>query len=194
MTTIPVSEPALPCAADAPRLLIVPVDGTRAAQRAVALAEKIAVRDDTAVLLVGLAPAGPALDIETLQARLTLDEYGVGAPAPLPPIDGEAYLTRVVRALVPAQRRLAAAGVPAALRMLRSHEPAAELRSLLADARGTLVLVNPRDLGGSLRALTGELLVEPPCNVYVAGLARPARAPRWHILTALVRCLWRPRV
>lgn len=133
------------------------------------------------------------MDMETLQARLTLAEYGVVAPAVSQALDDEACLTRALRALLPARQRLAAAGIPVTIRMLRSANPAAELRGLLVSTRGALVLANPPELGGALRTLTGNLLSEPPCTVYVAGLARPARPPRWRILSRLLRQIWQPR-
>ncbi|HZQ38626.1 MAG TPA: hypothetical protein VFD32_22060 [Dehalococcoidia bacterium] len=170
------------------------MDGTPAAQRTVALAEALAVRRGTSVLLAGLAPCDPAPDLESLHAQLTLDEYGVGQPLLWLALDDEACLTRALQALLPARRRLAAAGVPVAIRMLRSADPATELRALLARGRGLLVLTNPLDLGGALRTLTNDLLVQPPCSLYVAGLERSARRSWWHPLTELLRHVWHPSV
>lgn len=172
MTTAPAPIPraretdAFPC------LLFVPVDGSEGAGRALAMAERIARRSGAQIIVLGLAPRTPPPDAAAIQAQLTLAELGLGTVAPAWAVDDEARLTLHLRLLLPMQQRLQAAGVPAVIRMLRDDDPVVQLRGIAGGAPGrhALALSNPLTIRGPLRALTGALLVEPPCTVYVTGL------------------------
>jgi nucleotide-binding universal stress UspA family protein len=176
--------------ARAPRLLFVPVDGSPASSAAVDLAIRVAQQSDSEILLVDmLSHAADDLALEPLVSEewsppptqdVTLDEEGRTA-------------RRLRQVLLPLQGRVSEAGIAVSSRLLHGGRPARELRDLVtvAGPERALVLCNPLDLLGPLRELTGDLLLEPPCTVYLAASRHMRRSTSAAVAARLLSWLWR---
>jgi nucleotide-binding universal stress UspA family protein len=190
-----VAAPPEPAAEAQPRLLFVPVDASPACQRAVRMAIRVAEASLAEIVLVGVFAAArstPDSGPREVGALLTLSDMGLAAPVPMQVMDDEQQVARMLwDTLIPLQRHVCSSGIPVTIRLLRG-DPAARLRESVAVApRGcALALNNPLTLDGSLRELTGELLVQPPCTLYVTGLSCDGRSPRGRTITSMVRRLW----
>jgi hypothetical protein len=155
--------------------LFVPVDATRASRRVLDVALDIARRRSMQVILIGMLrdPSPDGLEDDEIATLLLAAEYGYGAAVPRYADDEEARLTRLVRlVLLPYQRYVEAAGVPASMRVVSAALAPAQVRVLLDDAQlagKAIVLGNPDKLEGPLRALTLDLFASPPCTQYLTG-------------------------
>jgi nucleotide-binding universal stress UspA family protein len=164
------------------RSLFVPVDASSASRRAVNLAIGIARDTGARIVLVDVLPdesvdAEP--DPELVRALFMAAELGLGAAPILPPEDEQTRACRrVEQVLMPLRRLVHAAGVPVRTLLLRGRNPEAQLRFLVQTAAEShaLVLSNPGALFSGVKELTGDLLLDPPCRLYVDGLDRP-RSP-----------------
>jgi nucleotide-binding universal stress UspA family protein len=137
--------------ADAPRELFVPVDATAAARRPLDLAIRLARQSPSRIIFIDVLP-----DAESRTS------------------------TGVRQVLLPLQREVEEAGVPASIHSLQGSDPVLRLRELLrSSAPGrALVLGNPLELSGPLREVTGDLLVNQPCDVYLTSRSRGASKRR----------------
>jgi hypothetical protein len=141
--------------------LIVLVDGSTAARRAVHLAITLAQESASRLLFVAYLP-GEEQD-NALDALLLSE------------------------ALLPAQAEAEVAGVCAERRLLRGPRPLAQMKLLLKTGHGSdrLVLIDPLKLHGPLRALTRTLLLDPPCMLFVLPLDDDPIVALWSRLRGL---------
>ncbi len=166
---------------DLVRRLLVPVDASTASFKAVDLAIRLAQMQQAEVLLVALLPdpKPDEVDPDVFNALWMQSELGMGVPIYVPEPDEQTRVqSRYESVLLPLQRRAAAAGVAAEMRLLRGPGLQGQFRRLLYadEGRTAVVLCNPLKLYGPLRELTSTLWAEPQCTTYVAGLdAAPVR-------------------
>ena len=165
--------------------LFVPVDGSPSSGRAVDLAVRLALRSKGEIVLIDLFD-GDAGDAESSDG-----EGGLAAAVSMAVAENRTA-QRLRRLLLPLELRISAAGVEASGRMLHGAEPASHLRAIIGDAGSNRVLVlsNPLNLESPLRELTGDLLLTPPCTIYVTGAGRPAASAWRRILSGAMRSLW----
>ena len=105
-------------------------------------------------------------------------EMGLGLGQILPELDEKARVQqRYELVLMPLERRVAAAGVPVKLRVLRGENLSQQLRELLKrnSPRPAVVLSNPLKLFGPLRELTSEFWANPHDVTYISGLVEMPR-------------------
>lgn len=171
------SRPALVAVADddpdaeerGERVLVL-VDGSREATRALQSAMRLS---------------------DQRRALLTIVAYAPG------PVGGDAESLRVERLLVAAQAEAEVAGVAAERCLLHGPNPLQQLHALLAPSDDLLVLCSPTALDGALRPLARSLLRTPPCSLYVlpAACGRLARlrlkAIGWLARRGAAREVWR---
>ena len=159
--------------ADEPRTLVVPVDSSPASIVAVNLATRLALQSGGQIILVDVSDG-----TET---------------EPVLPTDEETQpANHLRRVLLPLQNAVSAAGVEVSCRLLHGDDKGSQLRALISGAGDgrAVVLNNPLNLSGALRDVTGELLLQPPCTAYLAGVENSASASWTAILAGVARWLW----
>jgi len=176
--------------ANAPRLFFVPVDGSPASQLAVDLAIRLARHARSEIVLIdtlrGESESGASAAVD-----LGEDLPGYACTVATTTDQETRTAQRLRQVLLPLQGKVGEAGIQVSARLLHSAEPAGELRAIVnaAGPDRALVLSNPLNLLPPLRQLTGDLLLEPPCTVYLTGTTG-SRAPSWPTVLGLMRWLW----
>jgi hypothetical protein len=176
------------------RSLIVPVDAFPRSRETVRRAISLAREAPSRIVLVALLPPPrPVFDPDPLevQAAMLAGELGLGFVFWTEPSDEE---TRVCRTrdlvLAPLRALVDAAGLPVELRVLRGDNFGGQLRELVRTVPdAVLVLDNPLKLHEALHDVTGELLIDAPCRLCVAGVDQPAASRRESLLSRLGRRL-----
>jgi len=177
--------------ANAPRLFFVPVDGSPASGLSVDLAIRLARLAQSEIVLIDVLGSG-------LEAGLICPADAepalFGEPGPIAPLldDEERTARRLRQVLLPLRGRVSQAGIEVSARLLHSDQPAGEVRALVnaAGPDRALVLSNPLNLLPPLRQLTGDLLLEPPCTVYLTGTADSRAHSRTAVVLSLMRWVW----
>jgi nucleotide-binding universal stress UspA family protein len=183
--------------------IVVPVDGSAAVDGALRMALALARHRHATIVLAGVPPlAWPdRLEVNALVQASEMGVMPMVASQPAVPAGGadareEAASRTLWQVLLPRQRRLSAAGLPVAVKVLAEGRSSAELRELIAGgpAGSTLALTGSETLREPLLGITRELLLSPPCTLWVADL--PSRIPsreRRGLVAGLLRKLCRPR-
>jgi nucleotide-binding universal stress UspA family protein len=174
----------------APRALFVPVDGSPASHPALDLAIRLARQSPSEIVLVDLLDS--AIEVHAPRAA-ELGEDVPGFACEGMPIDEEGRtVQRLRQILFPLQGEVEAAGIEASIRLLHGDDPANALRALVSAAGPdrALVLSHPLNLSGEMRRLTGDLLIQQPCTVYLTGATGSPRSTWRAIATGLLRWSW----
>ena len=177
------------------RVLFVPVNASRASERAVDRAIALARLEPAKVVLVDLLSENrfeEELALLQLSGAMQSTESGAVpllAPAPL---DEETRIAaRLHQVLLPLQRHVEQAGMPVQIRLLHGNEQAAQFRAIVGETvYHAIILSDPHILHGSLATLTSEILAKPPCTVYLIGAAERPAQPARPFPQMLVRALW----
>jgi hypothetical protein len=163
-------------ATDVPsRSLFVPVDASSLSRRAVSDAIRIAGDGQFLIELVAQLTRPKRItemDADDLHNLVITSQLGCRPLTAMEPAAEELRVSQRLRdVLLPLQRQVEAHDLPVALRLLRSGEPARELGETIggAPAESALLLSDPSQLFGPLRDLSYQLLLDPPCPVYLCG-------------------------
>jgi nucleotide-binding universal stress UspA family protein len=174
----------------APRALFVPMDGSPASSPALNLAIRLARQSRSEIVLVDLL--GSATEAHASRVA-ELAEDAMSCACETRQMDEEGRtVQRLRQILLPLQGEVQAAGVEASVRLLHGDAPADALRALVnaAGPDRALVLSHPLNVSGAMRQLTGDLLIQPPCTIYLTSATGSPRSTWRAIATGLLRWSW----